>query len=372
MEKILKQLNVAKNNHLVISRTDEKHVIRIPGIVIVGHEVINDIGKVIDELEATNTLIIYGRITREIAGKKVEKIFKDERINYNTFIANGTTREIIEEAYSYALKFNPDVIVSIGGGKNIDVGKVIARKLGKHLISIPTSASHDGIASPFASIKDKNTKHSSLATPPTAVIADLDIIKSAPRRFLLAGVGDIISNLNAVLDWKLAHRLKGEYYGENASMLSQMSAELILKNKDAIEVMDEDGIRILVESLINSGIAMGIAGSSRPASGAEHMFSHALDLIADKPALHGEQCGVGTIMMLYLRGDDRWEEIREFLMDVGAPTNYKQLGVKESEIIKALTIAHTIRPERYTILGENGLTEKAAINLAKETKVIDG
>ena len=155
-------------------------------------------------------------------------------------------------------------------------------------------------------------------------------------------------------------------------MLSQMSAELILKNKDAIEVMDEDGIRILVESLINSGIAMGIAGSSRPASGAEHMFSHALDLIADKPALHGEQCGVGTIMMLYLRGDDRWEEIREFLMDVGAPTNYKQLGVKESEIIKALTIAHTIRPERYTILGENGLTEKAAINLAKETKVIDG
>ena len=368
----MRQLNIAKNNHLVISRNEQKHVIRIPGIVIVGYGVLDDIAKILDELEASKVIIFYGHTTREIAGRFVEELLSEERIEFGSFIVEKASYDVVEKAKRFAAAQSPDAIISIGGGKNIDVGKIVARHLGKHLISVPTSASHDGIASPFATIKDRGTKHSTLATPPTAVIADLDIIKRAPRRFLLAGVGDIIANLNAVQDWLLAHRLRGEYFGENASMLSKMSAELILKNKDAIEVMDDDGVRVLVESLINSGVAMGIAGSSRPASGAEHMFSHALDLVAEKPALHGEQCGVGTIMMLYLRGDDRWVEIRQFLMDIGAPTNYKDLGVKEEEIINALTIAHSIRPERYTILGEKGLTRKAAIKLAKETRVIDG
>jgi glycerol-1-phosphate dehydrogenase [NAD(P)+] len=114
---------------------------------------------------------------------------------------------------------------------------------------------------------------------------------------------------------------------------------------------------------------MGIAGSSRPASGAEHKFSHALDRIAPKPALHGEQCGVGTIMMAYLHGIT-WEDKRDALATIGAPTTAKQLGIEDQHIIQALKEAHTINPDRYTILGDRGITEEAAERLARITGVI--
>jgi glycerol-1-phosphate dehydrogenase [NAD(P)+] len=131
----------------------------------------------------------------------------------------------------------------------------------------------------------------------------------------------------------------------------------------------EESAWYVAKALVSSGVAMSIAGSSRPASGAEHKFSHALDEIAEKPALHGEQCGVGAIMMMYLHGGD-WEKIKEALVNIGAPTTTKRLGLDDDEVIRALTYAHKINPQRYTILGDNGLSHEAAENLAKITKVI--
>jgi glycerol-1-phosphate dehydrogenase [NAD(P)+] len=114
---------------------------------------------------------------------------------------------------------------------------------------------------------------------------------------------------------------------------------------------------------------MSIAGSSRPASGSEHKFSHALDVKAPKPALHGEQCGVGTIMMAYLHGGD-WQRIRQSLHSIGAPVDAQGLGIADQYIVEALLHAKNVRPERYTILGE-GLTRKAAEELARVTLVIE-
>jgi len=115
---------------------------------------------------------------------------------------------------------------------------------------------------------------------------------------------------------------------------------------------------------------MSIAGSSRPASGAEHAFAHALDMIAEKPAMHGEQCGVGAIMTMYLHREDKYKTIKEALEKLKAPTTVEELGVTDKELIKALTMAHKIR-DRYTILGESGLTERAATKLAEVTGVIN-
>jgi len=147
-----------------------------------------------------------------------------------------------------------------------------------------------------------------------------------------------------------------------------MSAKIVMEDADVIRKHTEESVRKVVKALISSGVAMGIAGSSRPASGSEHLFSHALDLIAPKPALHGEQCGVGTIMMMYLHGDN-WQAIREALQTIGCPINAKELGIPPNYIVKALTIAHRIRRERYTIL-KDGLSRNAAERLAKETEVI--
>ncbi|RLF57820.1 MAG: NAD(P)-dependent glycerol-1-phosphate dehydrogenase, partial [Thermoplasmata archaeon] len=251
----------------------------------------------------------------------------------------------------------------------IDVSKLSAYRSNIPFISVPTAASHDGIASPMASIKDKNSPTSKKAVSPLAIIADTSIIKKAPYRMLSSGCADVISNLSAIKDWELAHRLKNEEFSTYAYSLSKTSAELIMENSDLIKTYTEEGVWIAVKGMIVSGVAMSVANSSRPASGAEHMFSHALDAIAPGKALHGEQCGVGAIMMLYLHGED-WKSVRDTLKEIGAPTNAKELGIPKKKIIEALVKAHSMRPDRYTILGEGGLTKEAAKNIAKKTGVI--
>jgi len=115
---------------------------------------------------------------------------------------------------------------------------------------------------------------------------------------------------------------------------------------------------------------MCIAGSSRPASGSEHLFSHALDtLMPEKKSLHGEQCGVGSIMMAYLHKLP-WQRIVENLKRLGCPTTAREMGVPDDIIVKALMMAKDIKKDRYTILNEADLNEEKARNLARVTGVI--
>jgi len=261
------------------------------------------------------------------------------------------------------------LVLGVGGGKVIDVAKMASTRSNVHFISVPTAASHDGIASPRASIRNEKGTVSLQAQPPIGVIADTEIISKAPFRLLAAGCGDIISNYTAIMDWKLANRLLNEYYSSSAASLSLMTAKMIIKSSDAIKEGLVESSKMVVKSLISSGIAISIAGTSRPASGSEHKFSHALDIICPKPALHGEQCGVGTIMMMHLHGGD-WKFIRDALKTLKAPTTANELDIEPEDIIEALTIAHTIRKDRYTILGDRGLTREAALKLASTTGVI--
>jgi len=223
------------------------------------------------------------------------------------------------------------------------------------------------MASPFVSVKS-DKPHSIVASAPMGVFVDIDIIKNAPSRLLSSGCGDLIANIIAVKDWKLGHKKKNEYYGRYAANLALMSAEIVMENSSEFAKNGLDA-RVIVEGLISAGVASCIAGSSRPCSGAEHLFSHALDKIAPGIGLHGEKCGLGSIMMAKLHKQD-WRKIAKTLKDVGAPTTAKQIGLNPDVIIKALTMAQELRPERYTILKEIKMTEKKALSLAKSTKVI--
>ena len=99
------------------------------------------------------------------------------------------------------------------------------------------------------------------------------------------------------------------------------------------------------------------------------MFSHAVDKLEPGIGLHGEKCGIGAIMIAKLQGQD-WRKIVKTLKSVGAPTTAKEIGLKSKVLAKALTIAQSLRPERYTILKEVSMNENKAINLAKSTKVL--
>ena len=346
---------------------------QLPREVLVGHGVLVEIGHVCRHLGLRGgAIVVTGALhTRKIAGERVVELLVDSGYEVQLAEVRAISPATIKRVEEIAKESEAGFVLGVGGGTIIDTAKIASFELGIPFISVPTIASHDGIASPRASIKgDDRSPVSRQAQAPLAVIADTQIISSAPFRFTAAGCGDIIANYTAVRDWRLAQRLQNAEFSTYAAALSEMTANMILENAAEIGKRGENATWTVVKALVSSGVAISIAGSSAPASGSEHKFSHALDMIADKPALHGEQCGVGTIMMSYLYGDD-WRKIRDALKAIGAPTTAKELGIKDEYIIEALTTAHKINPERYTILGESGLTREAAVRLALATGVIE-
>jgi glycerol-1-phosphate dehydrogenase [NAD(P)+] len=346
------------------------HRMQLPREVIIGHGVIKGINEVCSGLGfKSSMLILSGPHVYDTTAKRVIESLEGVRHKISFYIVDEPRIRCVKEAMKMIGESKPEVLLGIGGGKVIDVAKLAAFYKGLPFISIPTAASHDGISSPRASIKDLEQPISIGTQPPLAIIADIEIISESPYRLTASGCGDILAKYTAVRDWELASKLKGEYYGDYAANLALMSAKLVMKNAEDIRRKRENGLRVILEALISCGVAMSIAGSSRPCSGSEHLFSHALDVVAPKPALHGEQCGVGAIMMAYLQRKD-WRMIRKKLRIIGAPITAEELGIEPKYVIEALKLANEIRPDRYTVLGE-GLTDDAAEGLAKATGVID-
>ncbi len=343
---------------------------KLPRQIIVGKNVLDRVPEVCSELKlGKNALIVTGKKTYHIAGSKLASIL-NEHHNVEVEIVKEADVHNVQKV-AEALKENKfDFIVAVGGGRVIDVAKLAGKITGAEFISVPTAASHDGIASARASIRDNNGITSKAAEPPIAVVADTKIIGESPYRLLASGCGDVISKYTAVKDWKLGNIVKGEEISEYSAALSKMGAKIVVDAREEIPAKSESAIRKVIKALISCGVAMSIAGSSRPASGSEHKFSHALDLIADKPALHGEQCAVGSIIMMYLHGGD-WRGIKSALKTIGIPTNSKELKIDDEVIVEALVKAKEIRPQRYTILEHIDINKEKAIKAARATGVIE-
>jgi glycerol-1-phosphate dehydrogenase [NAD(P)+] len=340
---------------------DKSRWMQLPRDVVIGHDVISQLPAVCDDLKlGKSALMISGKSTMAIAGNRVREILSADR-TITPFFAEEISMAVIKEAEKVAA--GSDFILGVGGGRVIDTAKIVSFNLDLPFISVPTAASHDGIASARASVS-MDGGHSSLeAHPPIAIVADTAIIAQAPHRLLAAGCADVISNYTAILDWELANRVKGEPMSEYATTLSKMTAEILVKNAHLIKPHQEQSAWLVTKALVSSGVAMSIAGSSRPASGGEHKFSHALERLAPGKALHGESCGIGTIISMYLHGGD-WKGIRESLKSIGAPVTPREIGIDDTVAVEALLMAKDIRPERFTIF-DMGLTRESAENLIR-------
>ena len=298
----------------------------------------------------------------------------------------STLQEVFKQKHSkIAHNLDPfagEAIIAAGGGRVMDIIKVVSHFSGIPWISLPTSASHDGFSSPFINfilreaIKDQEKKFGKfVSSSPLAIVGDTNLISKSPYKHLISGVGDLLAKLTAAKDWQLAMRLRGEYYDEYAATFGQVSARIVEEGYSLISQGTEPGTRLVTKALGNSGVAMSIAGNSRPASGCEHLISHYLDYLSVKEqrfdnskSTHGFQVGLGTVIGMYLHGGD-WKKILSILKAVKHPTTFQELGIDRDILIETLINAHKIRPERYTILGD-GLTKKAAINVIEATGVI--
>jgi glycerol-1-phosphate dehydrogenase [NAD(P)+] len=340
-----------------------------PRVVLVGHGVLDDLAVTCRTFDfADRGAVISGPRTAELAGNRATVILKKEGFDASTIIAHEATETEVARVEAAARDLDARFLIGVGGGSKIDITKTVAARLHVPFVSLPTSAAHDGISSPRASLHGQKSQTSIEAAVPIGVIADTQLIVQAPFRLLASGCADVISNVTAVLDWRLAVRLRGEEYSSTAATLSEYAAQEIMERAEGIKPNLEESVWIAIRPILVAGISMSVAGSSRPCSGSEHLFSHALDRISERPSLHGEQCGVGAIMMMYLHGGD-WRRLKNALLTIGAPTTARELGVSPEEVVRALMTAHTLRPERYTILGDNGLTREAAERLAATTGV---
>jgi len=343
---------------------------QLPREVIVGKGTLERIPEVMQRLGlAGSALIVAGQKSCEIAGKQVRQLLEANGISVDVARVDTATIKDVTLVEERIKVKKPNVLFGVGGGTKIDAAKLSSAGQGVPYISVPTALSHDGIASPLASVKGLGKPYSVMVQAPLAIIADTEVIAQAPWRSAISGCGDVVAKFTAVKDWQLGRSDKNEYYGEYAASLALMSARLVTRNAGMIQPENEEGLRILLEALISCGVAMSIAGSSRPCSGSEHLFSHALDLINHPSAMHGEQCGVGSILAAYLQGVN-WRRIRNTLRQINAPTTAHELGVKDEDLVRALEMAASVRPERYTILHKLNLSREACEKAARNTGVI--
>ena len=354
----------------MVGLTLNYHYMQLPREVIVGKGILQCAPEVAKRLGLRGkALVIAGSKSYDIAGKSLCDLLEKSGLQVDVLQIKAITIKDMITIEKQIESAKPQVLFGVGGGTIIDAAKISSGSQNIPFISVPTTVSHDGIASPLASIKGSDKPYSILVQAPLAIIADTDVISQAPWRFVVSGCGDVISKITVVRDWKLAHLELNEYYGEYAASLALMSSKLVIENAELIVSRKDEGLRILLEALISCGVAMSIAGSSRPCSGSEHLFSHALDMVNSHHAMHGEQCGVGSILTAYLYKAN-WERIRNTLKQIGAPTTASELGVKDVDVVKALQLATKIRPERYTILHKLNLDVEACEKTAKATGII--
>ncbi len=278
-------------------------------------------------------------IARELGGV-ARQVFRLGEASYDGAVALG--RQLRAGGF--------EAVAGIGGGKTIDVTKYAAHMAGIPMVSVPTSLAHDGIASPVSTLRhESGTGSYGVVLAPVAVVVDLDRVRSAPGPLSTAGIGDVVSNLSAVADWELAAADTGEPVDGLAAAMARSAAHAVL---GAPGPSTSDGfLTILAEALILSGVAMAVAGSSRPSSGGDHEIMHAINQLYPGTASHGELAGIGALFCAFLRGDAaQFAAISSCLERHGLPRRPGEVGLSAEQFTAAVCRAPATRPGRYTIL----------------------
>lgn len=292
----------------------------------IGSGAVRLVTDALDALGFKKPFVLCDPNTYGAAGKTVVGILEDADIPYTLFVFPIEAGEHLEPdewaVGSAAMGFDPtcDVVLAVGSGVINDTGKVLAHIAGIPSMVVGTAPSMDGYASGSSSMIQNGLKVSLYNACPVAIIADLDIMKNAPARMLMAGLGDVLAKCIALCDWRIAHLVVDEPYCEPLAQLMRYCVQTCLDNAEGLMRREPEAVRGVIEGLVLSGVAMSFAGSSRPASGLEHYFSHMWEMMTlqrgGQNELHGIQVCVGTCLCLRL-----FAHMREVVPDTGHATS---------------------------------------------------
>ncbi len=325
--------------------------INIPYLLKIGERKIAKIGKYLFDKEMTEIALFWGEGMEKMLGEQLKRGLEEHHVG---IVSECTVTSIAVEditATAFSLSSKVRAIVGIGGGKVLDFAKYASYLLRLPYISVPTSMSNDGFCSPTSSLTAKGVRKTIKSAIPYGVVIDLDVIANCPKIFLYSGVGDMIAKVSALWDWKTAFNQGRERFNDFASMMSYNSLDLLFLRHSS-DLMAPRFQRSLATSLLYSGIAMEIAGSSRPASGSEHLISHALDEFSAKPKMHGLQVGTAAYLCAMLQDNPETDGVRDILSATGFFDFIAENPFDKKEFIKAVELAPTIKDNYYTILSE--------------------
>ncbi|AMV18309.1 iron-containing alcohol dehydrogenase family protein [Planctomyces sp. SH-PL14] len=321
--------------------------IAIPTLVRVKEDALDRVGMYLDRAPLRGAIVFH---SQGLLGELQERLRRGLR---ESEIAVHGWHELADNALEVAARHFEDlpkraaVVVGLGGGKALDVAKYVAFLARLPYYAVPTSLSNDGFCSPQASLTIHGKRRSVPAAMPTGVVVDTAVCRQAPRSLTLSGAGDLVAKLTAVRDWKLAFHATGEPVNDFAALLSDGALHAYRSHPD----FDAEGIRLLATGLMLNGIAMEIAGSSRPASGSEHLISHALDGLSARPRLHGLQVGVAAYLVSRLQ-EQNTHIIDEIFQRTGFWDEVARDPFDREEWSRALRQAPEIKEHFHTVLSQ--------------------
>lgn len=331
--------------------------ISIPTLLRIKPNAIYKLGKYLRKERFTRIALFYGQGLKELFNEQLKISFDSSEIDirYEETVSTNAVEDIFKSAF--ALPSDINAIVAIGGGKAIDYCKYIAFIMQLPIISVPTSISNDGFASPGASLLINGKRKSQKAKIPYGVVIDTEIIRKSPARYTYSGIGDLISKYTAIYDWKLAYRMAQEPVNDFSVLISRNAVEVMVNHKTK-DIADLEFLRLICGCLVMSGVAMEVSGSSRPASGSEHLISHAYDMSAKKPTLHGIQVGVATFAISWLQNNPEHQIIKSVLEETGFFDFVSKNPLDKEDFINAIQHAPDVKENYYTVLSDQENIDK--------------
>jgi len=324
------------------------HRISIPSLLEIGAGTLANIGKMLKRVGIINVVMVFGDGIRNLFGDIIINSLNENSINVlNTFDNNNIEIENVTRI-AFQIPSGTQAVIGVGGGKAIDTAKYMSFLNNVQFISVPTSVSNDGFASSTCSFFINGKRKSVPAKMPYGIIVDIDVIKGSPEKFIYSGIGDLISKITSLYDWKFEEENGITVIDGFAATIARKSVNSFIR-MECTNIRSEVFLEELVESLIMSGVSVEIAGNSAPASGSEHLISHALDESIDSPQLHGVQVGIGTYIMSVVQKNNH-QRIQTIFNQTGFTNYAKGVGMRAEDFKKAIDIAPSIKPDRLTFL----------------------